>query len=123
MNDINDLLDRIIACAEEVHRRRGPGQPESAYTETLGAEFAKAAIKYQANVPVPILCGESALGRYHLDFVVEDAVIVEIKTSDQIAQVHEAEVLTYLTASGMRTGLLINFSSRVLRDGIKRVTI
>lgn len=123
MSDINELLDRIIACAEKVHRRAGPGQPESAYTEALGAEFANTAIKYQANVPVPIICGERALGRYHLDFVVEDSVVVEIKTTEQITQVHEAEVLTYLTATGMQAGLLINFNPRVLRDGIKRITI
>jgi len=123
LSDISELLDRIIACAERVHERVGPGQPEGAYAEALGAEFAKAAIKHQANVPVPILFGESSLGRYNLDFVVEDAVVVEIKTVEQITEVHEAEVLTYLTATAMRAGLLINFDSRVFRDGIKRVTI
>lgn len=123
MRDINELLNRIIACAEEAHRSVGAGQPESAYAEAFGTELAKAAVKYQANVPVPILHGETALGRYHLDFVVEDAVVVEIKAAKLISRVHEAEVLTYLTATGMRAGLLINFNSPVFRDGIKRITI
>jgi GxxExxY protein len=121
--DTNELLGRIIDCAEEVHRRMGSGQPESAYVESLGAEFEKAGIRCQRDVPVPILYGESALGRYHLDFVVEDSVVVEIKAAEQITEIHEAEVLTYLTATGMRAGLLINFQSRVFRDGIKRFTI
>lgn len=123
MNDINELLDRIIGCTEKVHRRLGPGQTESVYTESLAAELDSTGMKYQQSVPVPIMYGESALGWYHLDFVVEDSVVVEIKSAEQITQVHEAEVLTYLTATGMRAALLINFNSGVFRDGIKRITI
>jgi len=123
LQNTDELFNHIIRCAEKVHSRMGPGRPEDAYAESLRIEFADAGITYKHNVPVPIRFGEGALGRYHVDFVVEDSVIVEIKTVEQIGQVHEAEVLTYLTATGMRAGLLINFNARVLSDGIKRITI
>ncbi len=120
MKDIDKLTESIIGCAIEVHRHLGPGLLESAYEAALCIELELAGLKYQRQVSIPALYKERTIGEYRIDLVVEDAVIVEIKSVDRFDPVFDAQVLTYLKVTGKKIGLLINFNSRFLKDGIKR---
>ncbi len=120
MKDIDKLTESIIGCAIEVHRHLGPGLLEAAYEAALCIEIELAGLKYQRQVSIPALYKERTIGEYRIDLVVEDAVIVEIKSVDRFDPVFEAQVLTYLKVTGKKIGLLINFNSRFLKDGIKR---
>jgi GxxExxY protein len=123
MEDLNGLTKTIIGCAIEVHRQLGPGLLEGTYEEALCVEFQEARLKYKRQIPFPILYKGRTLGEYRVDLLVEDAVIVEIKSVERFDPVFEAQVLTYLRVTGKKFGLLINFNSRLLRDGIKRFAL
>ena len=116
------MTEKIIAAAIEVHRHLGPGLLESAYEECLCYELARASLRFQRQVPLPVNYKGLRLDcAYRMDLVVEDAVVLEIKAVDELLPVHKAQVLTYLSASGKQLGLLINFKVPVLRAGIKRL--
>ncbi len=124
--DEKDRLDsitrRIIGAAIEVHRRVGPGLLESAYEACLTFELRQFGFNVEAQKPLPLVYRDVKLDcGYRLDLVIEDAVIVEIKAVDQLAPIHEAQLLSYLRLSGKRVGLLINFHVRVLKNGLKRI--
>lgn len=123
MEDLNQLTERIIGCGIEVHRHLGPGLLEATYEEALCIEFQESGIKYKRQLPFPILYKGRTLGEYRLDLLVEHAVVVEIKSVERFDPVFEAQVVTYLKVTGKRVGLLINFNSRLLRDGIKRFVL
>ncbi|MFZ3217626.1 MAG: GxxExxY protein [Candidatus Acidiferrales bacterium] len=123
LSEINQLTERIIGCAIEVHRHFGPGLLEATYEEALCIELETAGIKFKRQVPFPILYKVRVLGDYRLDLLVEDLVVVEIKSVDRHSPVFEAQVLTYLKATGRKVGLLINFNSRLLHNGVKRFVI
>ena len=107
-----------------MHRHLGPGLLESVYEECLFWELGQAGLKTQRQVPLPVVYKEVQLDiGYRLDLVVEDELIVELKTVDKLLPIHEAQLLTYLKLSGMKTGLLLNFHSAVLRDGMKRMVL
>lgn len=114
------LTARIIGCAIEVHRTIGPGLLEATYEEAMCVELSIANLKYARQVAFPILYKGRAIGEYRLDLLVDDHVIVEIKSVGRRDPVFDAQVLTYLRATGKKVGLLMNFNSRFLRDGIKR---
>jgi len=116
-----DLTNRIISSAIEVHRNLGPGLLESAYEECFCRELSLHGLSYERQRPLPLEykgikldCG------YRMDVVVDDKVVVELKCVDKITSVHEAQLLTYLRLSRIKTGLIINFYTSVLKDGIKR---
>ncbi len=120
----NELTHQIIGAAIEVHRLLGPGLLESAYEECLAHELGLRNIKYRRQVPVPVVykgikleCG------YRMDIVVEECVVLELKSIESIAPVHEATVLTYLRLSDKRLGLLINFNVCILKDGVRRFVL
>jgi len=116
------LTHRIIGSAIEVHRVLGPGLLESAYENCLCFELALHGIPFERRVPLPILYKSMRhLNAYKPDLIVDGAVIVEIKTVDKLAQVHEAQLLTYLRLSGIERGLLFNFNSVPLKTGIRRL--
>ncbi len=118
------LTERVIGAAIEVHRHLGPGLLESAYEECLFWELGQAGLKTQRQVPVPVVYKEVKLDiGYRLDLVVQDELIVELKTVEKLLPIHEAQLLTYLKLSVMKTGLLLNFYSAILRDGIKRMVL
>ncbi|HTG58219.1 MAG TPA: GxxExxY protein [Terriglobia bacterium] len=118
------LTERVIGAAIEVHRHLGPGLLESVYEECLFWELGQAGLKTQRQVPLPVVYKEVQLDLgYRLDLVVEDELIVELKTVEKLLPIHEAQLLTYLKLSGMKTGLLLNFHSAVLRDGMKRMVL
>ena len=107
-----------------MHRHLGRGLLESAYEECLFWELGQAGLKTQRQVPLPVVYKEVQLDLgYRLDLVVEDELIVELKTVEKLLPIHEAQLLTYLKLSGMKTGLLLNFHSAVLRDGMKRMVL
>jgi GxxExxY protein len=115
------LTRQVIGLAIEVHRNLGPGLLESAYEECLCFEFDRAEVRYARQQKLPIRYkGHELDCRYKLDIVVDDTLILEIKAVDQIAPIHEAQLITYLRLSGIKLGLLMNFNTPMLKDGIRR---
>jgi len=120
MDEINKLTEKIIGCAIEVHRQLGPGLLENTYEAALTVEMGDAGIHFERQVTFPVLYKGRKIGEYRLDLIVENEIIVEIKCVERFDPIFEAQVLTYLRVTGKRVGLLVNFNSRLLRDGIKR---
>jgi GxxExxY protein len=122
MEEINRITEKIIGAAIEVHRTLGPGLLESAHETCLSFELAERGLEVDRQKPLPIVYKGTRLDAgYRLDLLVEDRVIVETKAVDQIAPIHQAQLLSYLKLSGCEVGLLINFNVPVLKNGIKRV--
>ena len=118
----NELSNKIIGCAIEVHRQLGPGLLESAYQECLLYELRKAGLRVEKEKPMPIIYKEVVLDHgYRIDILVEEKVVIEIKTVDVLIDVHTAQVLTYLRLGNYKLGLLLNFQVTVLKNGIKRL--
>lgn len=125
MND-KDRLDlitrRIIGAAIEVHRRLGPGLLESAYEACLAYELRNLGFKVEQQKPLPIQYKDVRLDcGYRLDIVVDDSVVVEIKSVEHLAPIHDAQLLSYLRLSRQKVGLLINFNVRILKNGLRRI--
>jgi GxxExxY protein len=122
MTYVNELTEKVIGAAIEVHKSLGPGLLESVYEECLCYELVSKKIGYQRQIPLPVKYREVRLDcGYRLDVVVEDAVILELKSCERIESIHKAQLLTYLKLSGLRIGLIINFNVPVLKNGIIRV--
>ncbi len=121
---INELSNTIIGLAIEVHRQLGPGLLESAYQECLYYELKKAGLKVEKEKPMPIVYKEVKLDHgYRMDLLVENEVVIEIKTVECFTDVHIAQVLTYLKLGNYKLGLLINFHVSLLKNGIKRLIL
>jgi GxxExxY protein len=121
---MKEITEKIIGAAIEVHKTIGPGLLESAYEECLAHEMRIRGLHFERQVPLPVVYKGVTLDcGYRLDFLVERAVVVELKAVESLQPIHEAQVLTYLTLGGWTVGLLINFNVPVLRDGIKRVVL
>ena len=119
--ELNKITEGIIGAAIEVHRNLGPGLLESAYQAALAYELTKRGYKVEQQKPLPLLYKEVKLDAgYRLDFLVNDRVILEIKSSDKIVPIHDAQIISYLRLSGCKVGLLINFNVKLLKNGIKR---
>jgi len=123
MIDISHLTENIIGCAIEVHRQLGPGLLEGTYESAYWIELDDAGRKYQRQLVVPVIYKGRNIGEYRVDLLVEDAVIVEIKSVERFDPVFEAQPLTYLRITGKKVGSLINFNSRLLKDGVKRYVL
>ncbi len=118
----NEISKKIIGCAIEVHRQLGPGLLESAYQECLLYELKQAGLKVQKEIPMPIVYKEVTLDHgYRIDLLVEERVVIELKTVEVLNDVHTAQVLTYLKLGDYRLGLLLNLHVSVLKNGIKRL--
>jgi GxxExxY protein len=118
----NQISKIIIGCAIEVHKQLGPGLLESAYQECLFFELKQAGFKVRKEVPMPIVYKEVKLDHgYRMDLLVEEKVVIEIKTVEAFTDVHLAQVLTYLKLGNYKLGLLLNFYTTILKRGIKRV--
>jgi GxxExxY protein len=116
-----DLSHAIIGAAIEIHRSLGPGLLEAVYEECLAREFTLRTIPFERQKPVPLVYKDLKLEcGYRLDFMVMNRIVVEIKSIESIAPIHESVMLTYLRLSGSPLGLLINFNVPILKDGIKR---
>jgi len=119
---LNRLTETVIGCAIEVHRALGPGLLESAYEHCLCYELAQAGLAFERQVELPVNykgvildCG------YRMDIIVENVLVVEVKAVERLIAVHEAQLLSYLKLSNKPIGLLLNFHSSVLKDGIRRM--
>jgi len=118
----NELSNIIIGCAIEVHKQLGPGLLESAYQECLRYELSKAGLEVVKEKPMPIIYKDVKLDHgYRIDLLVNNKVVIEIKTVEQFTEVHTAQVLTYLRLENYKLGLLLNFYVTSLKNGIKRV--
>ncbi len=119
-----ELTEKIIGAAIEVHRELGPGLLESAYQACLVHELELRGLNVEEQVPLPVTYKGITLDcGYRLDLVVENRVVVELKTVEKLIPVHEAQLLTYLKLSKIKIGLLINFHSAVIRNSIKRMAL
>jgi GxxExxY protein len=123
LDEINKITERIIGCAIEVHRVLRCGLFESIYRSALAIEFDCAGLTYEREVQIPAVYKGRLLGHYRVDFIVEDMVIVEVKSVERMHPVFETQVLTYVRLKKKRIGLLINFNSRLVRDGITRLIV
>jgi GxxExxY protein len=120
----NDITRAIIGAAIEVHKRLGPGLLESAYEECLLHELRIRNMSVERQKGLPVIYKEVKLDcGYRHDLLVEGRIVVELKSVDNLAPIHEAIILTYLRLSGKKTGLLINFNVTVLKDGVRRFIV
>ena len=122
--EFDELSNRVIGCALEVHRELGPGLLESTYEQCLARELKLNGIRFELQHPLPVKykgvrldCG------YRVDVLVEDKLIIELKSVEQMKGIHEAQLLTYMRLAGVKIGLLINFNVTKLKNGIKRFVL
>ena len=119
---INRITETIIGACIEIHRELGPGLLESAYEECLCYELSKGGLTFERQKPLPVVYKEVLLDcGYRMDLVVANCVVVELKSVEHLAPIHEAQLLTYLKIAKLPLGLLINFNVPVLKQGIKRI--
>lgn len=117
----NELSDKIIGCAIEVHKQLGLGLLESVYEICMYKELSRTGLNIKKQVPVPVLYKEELLDKeFIIDILVEDKIVLEIKSLETILPVHEAQLVTYLKLSGFKLGLLLNFNVELMKKGIKR---
>jgi GxxExxY protein len=120
--DINKTTEAIIGAAIEVHRHLGPGLLESAYEECLCEELLLRKIPFKRQVVLPVTYKSKKLDiGYRIDLLVNDEVVVELKTVESILPIHEAQTLTYMRLGGWQVGLILNFNVTVLKNGVKRL--
>jgi len=122
--EFDELSNRVIGCALEVHRHLGPGLLESAYEQCLAHEMKLNGMSFRIQHPLPVEykgirldCG------YRIDLLVENKLIVELKSVEKILPIHQAQLLTYMKLAEIRIGLLINFNVQYLKSGIKRMVL
>ncbi|MBX3292347.1 MAG: GxxExxY protein [Acidobacteria bacterium] len=120
----NDVLtQKIIGAAIEVHRTLGPGLLESIYEEALCHEFDLRGIAYARQVEVDVVYKGKVIKGQRIDVLVEQEVIIEIKSLTKLPEISMAQILSYLKATGLKRGLIINFGEKMLRDGIRRISL
>ena len=123
MNE-NEISRIILDCAFKVHTALGPGLLESAYQECLAYEIIKKGLKVEKEKPLPLVYEEVKLNcGYRIDLLIENKVVVELKVVEAFRDVHIAQTLTYMKLSGCKLGLLLNFYTKSLKDGIKRLIL
>ena len=123
IDQINLFTSRVIACAIDVHRALGPGLLEQIYESAMCIELEDCGMSFVRQSRIPAYYKGRLLGEYRVDLVVGDLVLVEVKCVEHLSPVHEAQLLTYLRLTGKRVGLLMNFNSRLLKEGIKRLIL
>lgn len=118
----NEISYKIIGAAMDIHKNIGPGLLESAYENALAFDLRELGFDVKQQVPMPFIYKEiqQEVG-YRIDLTVNDKVLIEIKSVENLAPVHFAQTLTYLKLSGMKLGLLINFNTKVLKEGVHRI--
>ena len=115
------LATIIVDACFKIHKKYGPGLLESAYQACLVYELKKRGLSVQAEVPLPLIYEEVKLDcGYRLDIVVENCILIELKSVEQLAPIHSAQIITYLKLSKMKMGFLVNFNVPLIKDGIKR---
>ena len=118
----NEISSRIIGASIEVHKQLGPGLLESTYEICLGHELKLMGLEVKQQVPLPVIYKDVKINAgYRIDMIVENKVIIEIKSVDALAPIHTAQILTYLKLKDLKLGLLINFNEVKVIDGLKRI--
>jgi GxxExxY protein len=117
------LTERIIGCGITVHRLLGPGFVESTYEAALCVELAERGIGYERQLIVPMTYKDRKIGEYRPDLVIENRVIVEVKSVDRLIGLHRAQLLAYMRVLNLPVGLLLNFNSEALRTGVQRIDL
>ena len=122
--EFDDLSNKVIGCAIEVHRHLGPGLLESTYEQCLAHELSESKIPFTLQHELPVRYKEINIDcGYRIDLLVDNSLIIELKSVQQILPIHDAQLLTYMKLADIRTGLLINFNVQLLKDGIKRMVL
>ncbi|WP_428356978.1 GxxExxY protein [Methyloprofundus sp.] len=118
--EFSDLSNRVIGCAIEVHKVLGPGLLESSYQQCLAHEFTINQLEFKLEHPLSVKYKEIYLDcGYRLDFLIEDKIILELKSIEQLKGIHEAQLLTYMKLANIKQGFLINFNVKLLKQGLK----
>ncbi|MCD4725597.1 MAG: GxxExxY protein [Bacteroidales bacterium] len=121
---IEKIFKTVLDCSFNIHSTLGPGLLESTYEECLFYEILQSGIKVEKQIPLPLIYKEVKLDAgYRVDLLVENKILVEIKSVESLADIHLAQILTYMKLSGCKLGLLINFNVAHLKAGIKRVIL
>lgn len=120
---MNRLTETVIGAAIEVHRELGPGYLEAVYEEALCLELAERKIAYQRQAEISVTYKGTPIGQVYIDVLVDSRLIVELKVVEELIPIHKAQIISYLKATGLWVGLLINFNVPVLKDGIRRVVL
>lgn len=124
MEQYNQLTETIIGCGIRVHKVLGPGMLESAYRQCLAYELHKKGLIIEEEKPMPVIYDEIRLNQgYRLDLLVENTVVIELKTVEAFSEVHQAQILTYMRLGAFPIGLLMNFNVTALKNGIKRYVL
>lgn len=122
--DFDDLSNKVIGSALEVHKNLGPGLLENTYKQCLAYELSKAGINFKIESEVPIKYKEINIScGYRIDLLIDNKLIIELKSIEKINPIHEAQILTYMKLSSIKIGLLINFNEKLLKDGIRRFVL
>ncbi|MCW5548719.1 MAG: GxxExxY protein [Opitutaceae bacterium] len=121
--ELDQLAERVIGLAIEVHRHLGPGLLESIYEAALCHELTAAGLPFERQKALPVIYKGQTLGEFRADLVVGNALLLELKSVERHEPLFEAQVLTYLKISHLQLGLLLNFNTRLLKDGIKRLIL
>ena len=118
----NELSAVIVNCCYQIHTKLGPGLLESVYEEVLCYELLEAGLSFARQLTIPVYYNELILELgFRADIIVENKIIIELKSVESIAPVHKKQLLTYLKLTGMKLGLLINFNEALIKDGITRI--
>ncbi len=122
--EFDNLSNRVIGLAIEVHKELGPGLLESTYKQCLAYELSQVQIKFLLEVELPVQYKEISVScGYRIDLLIENKLIVELKSVDEVHPIHEAQLLTYMKLVKIRIGLLMNFNEKILKNGIKRFVL
>jgi len=120
-NEVEEAGRQVIGAAIEVHRHLGPGLLESIYEHALVHELVLRGLTVKQQVPITVVYKDLEIPGQRLDLMVEPGIVVELKAIDELSNVHERQVVSYLRTTGCRLGYLINFNSSVLKDGLRRI--
>jgi GxxExxY protein len=123
IDDLNELTKKIIGCAIEVHRQLGPGLLESIYEKALCIELSLIELKFENQKSIIVQYKNKRIGEFKIDILVENSIVLELKSVERFDPVFEAQLLSYMKLGNYKLGLLINFNHKLLKDGIKRIIL
>jgi GxxExxY protein len=121
--ELDAVANKVIGAALEVHKHLGPGFLESIYEEALAAELKLQNIRHEFQRPVRLFYKDHPIGEHRVDLLVEGMLVVELKAIEKFLPIHKAQLISYLKATSLSLGLLINFNERWLRDGVQRIVL
>jgi GxxExxY protein len=117
----DELAHAVIGAAIEVHRHLGPGFLENIYEEALCFELAERQISFERQKEISVIYKNQKIGKHRIDLLVAESLIVELKTVEDLGDIHQAQVISYLKATGLPLGMLLNFNVSIMKNGIQRV--